>query len=180
MIFDILKYLGLYVLLIALQLFVISNVNISGSFSVYFEPQVLVMFLLLLPPRMSHVWLIVVSFLAGLILDTFFNTMGVNAAVCTLVGFFRHYATREIENEIASREEDNKIWTSKKGRPWKWTYFITFIFLYHLVFSMLESLGPNFFRNFLVVTLPAVVISSVITFIFTIALEDLIYKPTKS
>lgn len=164
----------------ALQLFVISNVNINSSFSVYFQPQVLVMFLLLLPPRMSHVWLIGVSFMAGLILDTFFNTMGVNAAVCTFVGFFRHYATREIENEIASREEDNKIWTSKKGRPWKWTYFMTFIVLYHLVFALLESMGDNFFSNFLIVTLPAVLISSIATFLFTITLEDLIYKPTKS
>ncbi len=176
MIVDILKYLGLYALLIALQIFVISNLNINNSFGLLFQPQLLVMFLLLLPPKMSHEWLIVVSFGAGLLLDTFFNTMGVNAAVCTLIGFLRNYATRGIENEIASREEDNKIWTSKKGRPWKWTYFVTFILLYHFVFVMLESHGRNFFS----IAIPSVLISSIATFIFTIALEDLIYKPSKT
>ncbi len=176
MIFDIVKYLGLYCLLIALQVFVISNVNIANPVGLYFQPQLLVMFLLLLPPRMSHVWLIIVSFAAGLILDMFFNSMGINAAVCTLIGYLRYYVTRDIEKEISSREEDNKIWTSKKGRPWKWTYFITFILLYHFVFVMIESLGKNFF----VISMPAVFISTIITFIFTITLEDLIYKPSKS
>jgi hypothetical protein len=176
MILDIAKYLGLYCLLIALQRFVISNVVITNSFGLFFQPQLLVMFILLLPPRMSHTWLILVSFAAGLILDMFFNTMGMNAAVCTLIGFMRYYATRDIEKEIATREEDNKIWTSKKGRPWKWTYFISFILLYHFVFIMIDSLGRNFFP----VTIPAVAISSAATFIFTITLEDLIYKPSKS
>ncbi len=177
MILDIAKYLGLYALLIALQIFVISNVTISSNLGAYFQPQLVVMFLLLLPPRMSHVWIILVSFAAGILLDTFFNTMGINAVVCTLIGYMRHYATRDIENEIATREEDNKIWTSKKGRPWKWTYFICFIFLYHFVFMIIESLS---FKNFLTVILPAALISTLLTFVFTITLEDLIYKPTKS
>lgn len=176
MIVDIAKYLALYVLLIALQVFVINNVNINNSFGLLLQPQVLVMFLLLLPPKMSHEWLIIVSFGAGLIMDTVFNTMGINAAVCTLVGYLRMYATRGIENEIATREEDNKIWTSKKGRPWKWTYFISFIALYHFVFIMIESHGRNFFS----IAIPSVLISSVATFLLTIALEDLIYKPSKT
>lgn len=176
MILDIVKYLGLYILLIALQVFVISNININHSFGLLFQPQLVVMFLLLLPPKMTHEWLIVVSFAAGLILDTFFNTMGINAAVCTFIGFLRNYTTRGIENEIATREEDNKIWTSKKGRPWKWTYFITFIVLYHFMFIMIESHGRNFFT----ISIPSILISSFFTFIFSIALEDLIYKPSKS
>lgn len=176
MFFDILKYLGLYALLLALQLLVINNININHSVGLYIQPQLMVMFLLLLPPKMSHVWMILVSFAAGLVMDMFFNTMGINAAVCTLVGFVRYYPTSDIENEIAGREEDNRIWTSKKGRPWKWTYFLSFIALYHFVFCLIETLGKNLF----LVGIPTVIVSSLITFLFTITLEDLIYKPSKA
>lgn len=176
MFLDIVKYLGLYILLLALQLLVINNININHAIGLYFQPQLMVMFLLLLPPKMSHVWMILVSFGAGILMDVFFNTMGINASVCTLVGFVRYYATRDIENEISGREEDNKIWTSKKGRPWKWTYFLSFIALYHLAFCLVESLGKNLF----IVGLPSVILSSLVTFVVTITLEDLIYKPSKA
>lgn len=176
MIVSILKYLGLYILIILIQLYILNNVFIGNYYAFLFQPQLIVMFILLLPPNMSHTWLILVSFVAGYIFDVFFQSWGEHAAVCTLVGFIRHYATRDIENVIAAREEENQIWTSKKGSAWKWTYFLTFIAIYHFAFLWLVSLGHNFFTRLL----PAFVSSSIIAFVLILVLENLIYKPARN
>ncbi|HEY1047802.1 MAG TPA: rod shape-determining protein MreD [Bacteroidia bacterium] len=176
MILSILKYLGLYVFVLLVQIFIINNLFISSSYGFLFQPQMLIMFLLLLPTNMSHVAIILVSFAAGFIYDVFLVCYGVHAAVSTLVGYIRYYATKEVDTVIGAREEDNQIWTSKKGKSWKWTYFITFIALYHLVYLLLESNGGNFLTR----TLPAFISSTVFSFILVLIFENLLYKPVKN
>jgi hypothetical protein len=176
MIVSILKYLGLYLLIVFIQLFILNNLFIGNYFSFLLQPQLIVMFLLLLPSSMSHTWLIIVSFLAGFIFDAFFNNWGIHASVSTVVGFSRYYATREVETVISAREEDNQIWTSKKGQAWKWTYFLTFIAIYHFLFLLIESLGHNFFSR----VLPSFVGSTIVAFVFILILENLLYKPARN
>jgi len=176
MIVSVLKYLGLYLLIVFIQLFILNNLFIGNYFSFLFQPQLIVMFLLLLPSSMSHTWLVVVSFLAGLVFDQFFSTWGIHAAISTLIGYSRFYATREVETVISAREEDNQIWTSKKGNAWKWTYFLTFIAIYHFLFLLIESLGHNFLSR----VLPSFLSSTLIAFVFILILENLIYKPARN
>lgn len=178
MIVSILKYLGLYILILMIQLYIINNIFIGNYFAFLFQPQLIIMFILLLPPNMPHTWLIFVSFVAGYVFDIYFMQYGQHAAVATFVGFVRHYATRDIENVITAREEENQIWTSKKGSAWKWTYFITFIAFYHFAFLLLTTthISSNFFQVFL----PAFLSSTIIAFLLVLMLENLIYKPARN
>ncbi len=176
MIVSVLKYLGLYLFVLLVQLFILNNLFIGSFYSFLFQPQLIVMFLLLLPASMSHEWLIIISFLAGFIFDVFFNCWGIHAAVATFIGFTRYYATREVETVIAARDEDNQIWTSKKGSAWKWTYFLTFIGLYHFLYLLIETHGNNFFTRML----PAFISSTVLAFLLVLIFENLIYKPARN
>ncbi len=176
MIVSILKYLGLYIFVLLVQLFILNNLFIGSFYGFLFQPQLIVMFLLLLPTSMSHEWLIVVSFMAGYIFDVFFESWGVHAAVATFIGYTRYYATKEVETVIAARDEDNQIWTSKKGNAWKWTYFLTFIAVYHFLFLLIESHGSNFFTRFL----PGFASSTIIAFLLVLIFENLIYKPARN
>ncbi len=176
MIVSVLKYLGLFLLILLIQLFILYNLFIGTPYSFLFAPQLIVMFLLLLPSSMDHSWLIIISFIGGLIFDAFFSTWGIHAAVSTIIGFSRYYATREVETVISARDEDNQIWTSKKGNAWKWTYFLTFTAIYHFLFMMIESVGHNLFSR----VLPAFVCSTIIAFVFILILENLIYKPARN
>lgn len=176
MIVNILRYTGLYVFLLLIQLFILKNVFIGNYWAFLFNPQLVIMFILLLPASMSHTWMILISFAAGFVFDVFFQSWGVHAAVCTFVGFVRYYATRDVENVIAAREEENQIWTSKKGNAWKWTYFITFIALYHFLYLVIDSLGHNFFSRLL----PSFISSTAITFFLVLILENLLYKPARN
>ncbi|MEZ4805356.1 MAG: rod shape-determining protein MreD [Bacteroidia bacterium] len=176
MIVNILRYMGLFALIILIQLFILNNVFIGNYYAFLFQPQLIVMFLLLLPASMTHNWLILVSFMAGFLFDVFFQTYGVHAAAATFVGFFRYYATRDVENVIAARDDENQIWTSKKGNSCKWAYFLTFISIYHFLFLLIDTQGHNFFTIFI----PAFISSSIITFILILILENLIYKPSRN
>ena len=176
MIVSILKYLGLYVLIVGMQVFILNNMFLGNYYGFLVQPQLIIMFLILLPASMSHNWLIIVSFLAGFIFDALSQTWGIHAAVSTFIGFTRYYATKEVETMITAREEDNQIWTSKKGRSWKLTYFLTFIALYHFLYLFLEGLGGNFITRLL----PSFFSSTAIAFALILILENLIYKPARS
>jgi hypothetical protein len=176
MIVSFLKYLGLFVLIVFIQEFILKNLMIGNYYGFLFQPQLIVMFLLLLPSSMSHTLLIFVSFLAGFAFDILFESWGIHAAVSTVVGFSRYYATREVETVISAREEDNQIWTSKKGKAWKWSYFLTFIAVYHFLYLMLETMGHNFFSR----VLPSFISSTLLAFFFILILENLIYKPVRN
>lgn len=176
MIVSILRYLGLFVFVLLVQEFILRNLFIGNTYSFLVQPQLIVMFILFLPASMSHTWMILVSFIAGFIFDITFECWGVHAAVSTLVGYTRYYATKDVENTIAARDEENQIWTSKKGSTWKWTYFLTFIAIYHFLYLFLESFGNNFFTRLL----PGFISSSVITFFLVLIFENLLYKPTRN
>lgn len=176
MILNILKYIGLFIFVLFVQEFIIRNLFLGNRFGFLVQPQLVIMFLLLLPPSMPHNWMILVSFAAGYVFDIFFECWGVHAAICTLVGFIRYYATREVETVIAAREEENQIWTSKKGVNWKWTYFLTFIAIYHFLYLLIESLGHNFFT----IVLPGFFSSTVITFLLILLFENILYKPARN
>ncbi|MCC6817945.1 MAG: hypothetical protein IT245_03515 [Bacteroidia bacterium] len=159
-----------------MQEFILRNLFMSNRFAFLVQPQLIVMFLVLLPPSMSHNWMIIVSFLAGFIFDVNFESWGIHAGISTLVGYTRYYATKEVETVIAARDEENQIWTSKKGGTWKWTYFLTFIAIYHFLYLLLESHGSNFFTR----VLPAFISSTVIAFLLVLIFENVLYKPARN
>lgn len=176
MILSIFRYTGLYIFILLIQLFILKNIFIGNYWGFLFNPQLIVMFILFLPPSVSHAWMIVISFVAGFLFDVFFQSWGVHAASATLVGFVRFYATRDVENIIAAREEENQIWTSKKGNAWKYSYFITFIAIYHFIYILIDSLGHNFFTR----VIPAIISSTLITFMLVLILENILYKPARN
>jgi len=145
MILDALKYLGLLVLLLIIQMLILNKIyfGFNTQFTYLFQPHIMIMFVLLLPANINHLWLILISFLAGIIVDFNFNTYGINASIFTLIGFIRYYVTVDVEKEISTREEDKKIWTSKKSKSWKWTYFMAFILVYHFLFYLIIELNQT-------------------------------------
>ncbi len=146
------------------------------SYSYLFQPQLLVMFLLFMPVDWSHIKSIIIAFIVGLTFDFFFNSWGIHAFVCTFIGFVRYYFTKDIDKEISSRDVDNKIWTSKKSKTWKFNYYLAFTFLYHFLFIFIDTLGRNIFTH----TLPAVITSSLIVLVLVLILENILFKPNRN
>ena len=74
-----------YLLLFVLQVLLFNNLQFMGVFS----PCLYVLFLIALPPTLPRWVELLIGFFAGLILDIFCNTLGVQTAACTLVAYLR-------------------------------------------------------------------------------------------
>ena len=69
---DILKYLGLTVILLLLQFLVLNNINFMG----YVNPYIYILIILLLPYRITRWMLLIIGFALGFAVDYFSNTLG--------------------------------------------------------------------------------------------------------
>ncbi|MFO8021213.1 MAG: rod shape-determining protein MreD [Perlabentimonas sp.] len=152
---DILKYIGLLLLLVLLQLFLFNNIQLSG----YINPYVYILFILLLPYAIPG-WLLLLSgFFLGLILDVFMNTYGMHSSATLFLAFVRPY----LLNLLADRED-----LDQKGRPslssngivWFVKYTVMAVFAHHLFLFFIESFTlTNFFATLLRVFLSTLVTS---------------------
>ncbi len=112
-----------------------------------------------LPKEISPVYLIIISFFAGLVVDAFYNTMGMHAAACTLIGFLRPYVLLLITPQ-RGYDEKSDFSIKTMGFIWFLTYISILVFI-HLFFIFYLELGS--FSMFFTTLLK--VISS---FVFTI------------
>lgn len=157
MVKDIVKYSGLFVLLILLQIFILNNIQLSG----YINPYLYVLFILLLPYEIAGWALLIVGLLTGLTIDTFMNTYGMHSSATILLAFLRPYMLRM----LADRED-----VDKKGNPslsgngfvWFLKYVSILVFAHHLMLFFIEAFSFSTFFS----TLWRTLLSSVTTTIF--------------
>jgi hypothetical protein len=81
-----------------------------------------------LPKEISHSYLILVSFLSGLLVDAFYNTMGMHAAASTLIGYLRPYILLLITPQ-RGYEDKSDFNIQTMGFIW----FITFVGILALI-----------------------------------------------
>lgn len=80
-----LSYVGLFISLILLQIFLFDNISLG----IYFHPLIYVAFIILLPLKFNHGMLVVLSAFMGLMMDIFTGMGGLNVIALTTVGFMR-------------------------------------------------------------------------------------------
>ncbi len=78
--------IGFYIVLcVAVQVFVLDNIHLFRIAT----PLLYLYVIVKTPANISRSQIILISFLLGIIMDIFSNTMGMHAAACTLAGMFR-------------------------------------------------------------------------------------------
>jgi hypothetical protein len=120
--------------------------------------------ILSLPKEISHTNLIFISFFSGLLIDAFYNTMGMHAAACTLIGYLRPLILRLITPQ-RGYDEKSDLSIKSMGLIWFFTYSGILVFL-HLFFIFFLELGS--FSMFFTTILK--IISSLVFTIFLIVL----------
>lgn len=155
-----------FILFILLQVLIVQNINFGG----YVIMLPYVMAILMLPFEMPKNLMLLVSFLLGLCMDMFYDSAGLHAAACTVMGFVRHYVLQY----IAPRDGYNKgekATVEDMGFTWFLSYAGTLILIHHFVLFYLEVFRfSNFFQ-----TLWRVISSSVATFALIYLIQFLFY-----
>ncbi|MCF8364260.1 MAG: rod shape-determining protein MreD [Bacteroidales bacterium] len=164
------KHIIQFFILLILQVFVFSNINVYG----YVYPAFYVYFILLLPFETAGWLLLLSSFALGLGVDFFTNSLGINAAASVFTAFLRPGLFRLLKSK---KEYVPGITpgVGDLGFRWFFLYASILIVLHHSALFFLEAFS---FKDILQ-TLHRIIASSAATLILVLILQLLFLKQNK-
>jgi len=152
---EILKNILRFVLLILVQVLIIQNINLTSY--VILLPYVLL--IILWPFETNKLLVLFLSFILGVSIDYFYDSSGLHASACTIMGFSRYYVLKY----VAPRDGYDvgvKPTVEDMGLAWFLSYAGTLIVIHHFCLFFLEAFSfSEFFR-----TLLRIILSSIGTF----------------
>lgn len=161
----IIRYFGLFVLCILLQVLVFNRIIL---FHVA-VPVVFIYFIIRLPINLKLPLVFTFSFFLGLIVDIFSDTPGVNALACTVISALRapiYYAYMP-KDDTTSRLTPG---VSTMGLMEYGKYLLTFILIYCLLAFTIEYFSFADVKGIVILTAS----STVLTFVILLAIDCLI------
>lgn len=170
MISDLLKNTGRFLVLLFLQVLIVKNINL-GRYFIFFP---YILFILLLPFNTPKPLVLALSFVMGLCIDIFYNTQGMHASACVMLGFVRG-GVLKLLSPREGYDESLSPTVSQMGMAWYLPYALLLIVTHHFVLFYIEAFTfYEFFR-----TLLRVICSSLATFAFVYMLQFLFYRKAK-
>jgi cell shape-determining protein MreD len=156
-------------------LFILIQVSILKHFELgnYINPFLYVIAILMLPINMNKGWVMIAAFFIGLIVDMFYNTMGINAAACVFMAFCRPWVL-SIYAPKGEYETTARPTMQSLGLPWLISYAGTLVLLHHLILFYAERLSfSSFFSTF-----AEVILSSIATVVLIVLSQALMQRNT--
>lgn len=159
------KYPVMFVVLVLLQVLVFNQVQLTG----FLNPYIYVLFILLLPVSMPQYQVLLFSFMIGISVDWFSNTLGLHAASSVLMGFMR----LPVMNLVSQRESDQVNYPGLHQTGWRWflLYASILVIIHHFFLFFTEVFSfAGFFRTLLrsvassAFTIGILVISQILVF----------------
>jgi rod shape-determining protein MreD len=138
------KYPVMFIILVLIQVLFFNQINFNG----FLNPYIYVLFILLLPVSLAPYKVILLSFLLGLTIDWFSNTMGLHAAATVMMGFIRLPVIRM----ISAKEGEQSDYPGLKQTSVSWflLYISILVFVHHLfLFSVEVFTFDSFYRTIL-------------------------------
>jgi hypothetical protein len=122
-----------FILLVFAQVYIFNKIQITG----FINPQVYVLFILMLPFQISGFWLLSLGFLTGLSVDFFQHTPGMHAAAAVFLAYARPGIIR-----LVGRKDDLEPWqypnVRDSGALWFLAYTLILTFFHHTFLFFLE------------------------------------------
>lgn len=162
MIKELPRYLVLFVLLIALQVLVLNNINLGG----YINPYVYILFILFLPFSIPGWLLLLMGFATGFAVDYFSNTLGLHTSATLILAFVRP----SILSWLSYRDDLDRFDSpgiGNSGMEWFVRYVVMAVIIHHFALFILETFSFYHFH----LTLLRVLLSSLVSSFFIIMLE---------
>ena len=155
-----------WIALLFVQIFLLPNLN---SYNLA-TPFIYVLFILVLPFGIPNFLLFVLSFSTGLILDSFYDTLGVHTTACVALAFVRvSFISISVTRDAFDEPEPS---LGNMGLKWFSIYTILCVFVHHLVLFFLEA----FKITGLGYTLGRCLISVVFSFFLVLLIEFIFHN----
>ena len=161
---GLLNQIGNFIFFMVLQILFLRNVVLFDYAFVF----VYVGFLLFIPFEISALLLLVIAFFSGLIVDIFYDSLGIHTASFVFLAFIRPYWINSITPR-GGYEQGALPNIVSQGLQWYILYALPLIFVHHLTLFMIEK--GNFSLFYL--TLLKAFSSSLFTFILLVVFQYL-------
>lgn len=164
---TILQFSIMFVVLVLAQGIIFNNICL---FDVA-VPFVFIYFIIHLPVTLSTNWLLTVSFLAGLSVDIFANTAGMNALACTIIAMSR----RTVLHLYFPREDELTIPEPSMrslGLDVYMKYLFTIVLMYCIIIYLIEAFSIFDITRLLM----RIGASTLLTFVLLLAIDSAVSR----
>jgi hypothetical protein len=127
-------------------------------------------FILILPFDTKPLLLLLIAFVCGILMDSFYDTIGINAFACVLIAFIRPHVLNLL-TPGGGYDALTEISISYMGFVWFIKYAVALIFIHHFVFFFLEAWNITHFLDILIRS----IMSSIFT-LFVLVLLQYLFK----
>lgn len=158
------------VLLILAQVILFKNLVLFDSAFCF----AYILIFLTLPMDTNPIVQLIVGFVVGIIIDTFYNTLGIHAAASVLLVYLRIYWS-QVMTPSGGYDSGPKINVRTQGLGWFLVYTYPLVFVHILLLLFIEAAGFGLFWQ----TLSKVFYSSIFTLVVILIIQYLFYKKMK-
>jgi rod shape-determining protein MreD len=127
-----------FALLVFLQLFVLNNIQFSG----FVNPYLYVLFIMLLPFKVSGWFMLILGFILGLVIDVASVTIGYHTIATVFMAYFRFHLLRFIAPRDGY-EPGMSPTLQSLGFSWFFKYASILTLSHHFVLFWIESFQLN-------------------------------------
>ncbi len=157
----------IFIVALALQVFVLNNVNVYNTGF----PMIYPIVILLIPVLQPKWWVLIVAFLAGLSVDFLEDSGGLHAAATTFMAFIRMFVLNRLEPQAGYAKEDRPS-LPRFGPRWFSLYCLLLLLFHHFAYYMLEE-GSLFAIGTVILK---VLISTILSFILILAINVFVIR----
>jgi hypothetical protein len=157
-----------FLFLLALQVLVLKRVEFAdfNYITLFIYP----IFLLYLPLRTPTGLMLLLGFFCGLLIDIFYNTVGLHIAACVFSGYIRNGLLAIIEPAGGYKEGVSPT-KRRFGFFWFLRYSAIFLFLHILWFFSIEVFTPYYWQQIMVKTLFSFLASMIVVTIYSFVFD---------
>ncbi len=160
-----LKHFFRFAIFILIQVYVLNKIPHLHRF---ITPYLYYLPLLWLPFSVSRIWVLIIGFITGLVLDFFMMTPGLHAAACVLVAYARPF----VISVLTPKDSSEFNYREPSPKAIQWTPYAIYVFvltlLHHGYMVFLEWLDFGSFLDFIIKVIATTGISLLL--IFTVEL----------
>ncbi|MDR2919511.1 MAG: rod shape-determining protein MreD [Tannerella sp.] len=135
MIKSYLKVFAYFIFFVILQVLVLNNIQLFK----FVIPLLYVYVIVKIPTNLTRTSIILISFALGLVIDLFFNTLGLHAAACSFAGFFRGPLLKTFSDKDFFEGATPSYRTLGIGGFIRYAFLL--VLLHHTVLFLIESVS---------------------------------------
>jgi hypothetical protein len=132
---NIISYVLYFVMFFLLQIILFRGDNVLFDYAICF---VYIGYIIVFPITVKPVPLMLIAVSLGLIMDSFFDSAGMNAFVCVFIAYIRPYVLKLL-TPAGGYDASTEISIPYMGFVWFIKYAALLIFIHHFIFFSLEA-----------------------------------------